>query len=443
MGLFGTDGIRDRAGSGHLAPDAVVRVGRALARFAAVGATAGARVALARDTRPSGPSIARDLARGLLAEDAAVDDLGLLPTPALAWTVATRGYDLGLAISASHNPEADNGIKPFARGGRKLTDAEEAAIETLVAGLSPATPEPRAPRVVGGQDPYVRETTALLLPDGSLAGMRLVVDVAAGAAGATAPRVLEALGARLEVLHPPGSRPINDACGTEHPEPWLEAVRAQPCDAGLAFDGDADRVLLADPEGGILDGDAMLAILAVDAKRRGALPGDLVVTTVMSNFALEERLRTLGIRLERVPVGDRHVAARMRALGAVLGAEPSGHVVLPRDGALLGDALVAGVRVLQAAARSGRPLATLRRETPRYPQVLTSVRVREKRPIEEVPTLARAIAEEEAALAGSGRLVVRYSGTEPVLRIMAEARNRSDVERAVARIESAAKEGLR
>jgi phosphoglucosamine mutase len=210
----------------------------------------------------------------------------------------------------------------------------------------------------------------------------------------------------------------------------------------LAFDGDADRVLVADPEGGVLDGDAMLAVLAVDAKARCALPGDVVVTTVMSNLGLEERLGRLGVRVERVPVGDRNVASRMREIGAAFGAEPSGHVVLPDGPTLLGDGLVAGVRVLQAAARLGRTLAHLRRETPRYPQILTNVRVREKRPIEEVPELARAIAEEEAALGRSGRLVVRYSGTEPLLRIMAEGRERADVERAVARNESAARHGL-
>jgi phosphoglucosamine mutase len=244
------------------------------------------------------------------------------------------------------------------------------------------------------------------------------------------------------VLNAPGSRPINDGCGTQHVSDWLREVRGAEADGGMAFDGDADRVLLADRWGRILNGDHMLAALARDLKERGLLAGDRVVGTVMTNVGLEEHLTRMGVRLERTAVGDRHVADRMRAVGAVLGGEPSGHLILPRGGALLGDGLVAGVRVLQAARRRGANLSTLRRDVRQWPQVLKGLRVREKRPLSDVPGLAAAIAEEEASLGHGGRLVVRYSGTEPLLRIMAEGRERSAVQKAVARIEAEARRAL-
>jgi phosphoglucosamine mutase len=441
MALFGTDGIRGEAGTGDLAPERVVAVARAFARFARArfAPTGPLRVVLGRDPRPSGPALVRDLARGLSSEGATVEDAGMLPTPALAWLLADPSRHLGLAVSASHNPEAYNGVKPFAPGGRKLTQAEEAEIEGLVPGAAEPAPFPEAAPVERpAAGPYARDTAAWLAAEGDLQGWTLVADAAAGAAGATAPPVLAHLRARVEWLHPPGSRPINEECGTERPERWVDEVRRLGADGGLAFDGDGDRVLVADATGEILDGDAMLGLLAVDALRRGRLPGSVVVTTVMSNLGLEERMATLGIRVERVQVGDRNVAERMRETGAVLGAEPSGHVILPRGDALLGDALVAGVRVLQAARRLGRPLSALRRETPKYPQLLRSVRVANKPDLDGVPGLPEAIREAEAALGTRGRLLVRYSGTEPLLRIMAEGKERDVVERAVRRIEEAA-----
>jgi phosphoglucosamine mutase len=437
MAYFGTDGIRDVAGQGRLSPESVERIGAALADFAADQAGRAARIAVGRDPRPSGGAIVRRLAAGMRARGATVEDVGLVPTPAIAWMVAMLGYDLGCAISASHNPEPYNGVKPFAPGGRKLTEEEEADVEARI----------RAARVVGGGGDavaapdaaarYVESTIAELRSTGDLRGVRLVVDLAAGATSATAPAVLDALGARVRWLHPAGERAINDGCGTEHPQAWLAALRAERADGGLAFDGDGDRVLVADAGGRVLDGDHLLTALALDAKGRGALPGDVVVTTVMSNLGLDERLEAAGIRVERVAVGDRNVAARMRRNGAALGAEPSGHVVLPRDGALIGDALVAGVRVLQAVARSGRSLAEARDDLTIYPQVLRSIPVRERRPLEDWADLSRAIGEAEAALR-PGRVLVRYSGTEPVLRIMAEGRDAATVEQAVSRIEAEA-----
>ncbi len=455
MDLFGTDGIRDRAGEGRLAPARVVALGRALARFAAQRTAGRApRVALGRDPRPSGVDLLAQLAAGLALEGAEVDDLGLLPTPAVAWASAAWGYDLGVMLSASHNPEADNGIKPFTAGGRKLTVEEEGEVEALLAALpAVSAPRPSAPRASpAGAVRYAAQTQALLADGPSLAGLHVVVDLAAGAMSAAAVAVLEGLGARVEALHPAGSRAINAGCGSEHPRAWLDAVRVARAEAGLAFDGDGDRVLVADAEGGLLDGDDLLAILAEDLVARGRLPGRVVVATVMSNLGLEERLAALGLRLERTPVGDRHVAERMRALAAPLGGEASGHIVLARplggSGAaqpgdpLLGDGLVAGVRVLQVARRLGRSLARLRAQRPRYPQILLNLRAQGRRELEAWPELCAAIASEERAFAAAGRVLVRWSGTEPLLRIMVEGRDPGAVEAAVARLEAVARAGL-
>lgn len=444
--LFGTDGIRDRAGRGRLAPEVVVRVGRALARYGA-RRTDGRppRVALGRDPRPSGPGIVEALARGLAAEGARVTDLGLLPTPAVALACAGWGHDLGVMVSASHNPEADNGIKPFAAGGRKLSVAEEREIEAEAAVLSSDAPPAPPAEVQPGAVRYARELLEALRGGPALDGLRVVVDLAAGATSATAPAVLEGLGLRVRLLHPAGSRAINDRCGSEHPEAWRAAVAAAGADAGLAFDGDGDRVVVADAEGCLLDGDDLLAILAEDLLARDALPGRLVVSTVMSNLGLDERLASLGARLERVDVGDRNVAACLRARGAVLGGEASGHIVLARalPGAppvLLGDALAAGVQVLQAARRLGRSLAELRAARPRYPQRLVNVPLPAPRPLASLPRLLAEVGRVEASFAGRGRVLVRPSGTEPLLRIMVEHRDGAEMERALERLLAVARD---
>jgi phosphoglucosamine mutase len=440
MGIFGTDGIRDLAGQGHLAPDVVRRIGHGLARFAG---GEGATVVLGRDPRPSGRELGRILAGAFSAAGLQVEDLGVVPTPVVAWTVAHRGLDLGLALSASHNPPDYNGIKPFARGGRKLEPEEEHRIEAW-ADLAPAAASVEAEwRPVDGAGAYVDATTPWLAIGGRLDGLRLVVDLAAGAATATAVPVLEGLGATVLALHPANARAINDGCGTEHPEAWLAALRAMPGALGLAFDGDADRVLLADENADIVDGDDILQILAQDAlEERGEVPSGKVVGTVMANLGLEERLRELHVDLERTAVGDRQVAGRMRELGAVFGAEPSGHVVLERERALIGDGLVAGVRVLQALRRLGCSLSELRSQTPRYPQLLVGVRVGERRPLDEVPAIQDALASAEARLGKHGRLVVRYSGTEPLLRIMAEGHDAAEVSAVVEDLARIAKQSL-
>ena len=436
--FFGTDGIRDRAGEGRLSPDNVRRVGRALASFAKGRLGASPRFFVGRDTRPSGPDLLRQVAEGLGAEGISLQDGGILPTPAVAWGTAVGACDVGIVLTASHNPPEDNGIKVFLDGGRKTSPEEEADLDARIRAADPRGGTPRVVARPEAVDRYVEGAVRDASAGGRLDGLRLVVDCANGATTRTARRILEALGAIVET--PVGSDPagaINDACGTQHVEPWREAVRAARAHGGLAFDGDGDRVLLADASGEVLDGDPLLYLLGRDFADRGLLHGRLVVATVMSNFGLETALAAHGIRLERAPVGDRHVAARMRETGASLGGEQSGHVVLERAGALLGDGVLAGVEALQAARRRGVDLAAVRREVPRCPQVLKNVRVARKVPLEDAPRFLACVADEERALAGRGRVVVRYSGTEPLLRIMVEGPDEPTVHAAIARLESA------
>ncbi len=435
--FFGTDGIRDVAGKGRLTAENVSRIGHALSAFAADRAgDRTARVLLARDPRPSGEALTHLLAAHMRAAELEVVDGGVLPSPALAWLTAAHGYDLGLSLSASHNTPEYNGIKPFVSGGRKLTVEEELEIEAAMPSAPPSV-EHHIPRHdAEARADYVHSTAEWLRRDGDLKGYDLIIDLSAGAASETAAECLEVLGATVRVLHAAGTRPINEGCGTENPEAWLNAVRGQRRAVGLAFDGDADRVLVADETGVALDGDDVLAILAADLHDRDGVPANAVVSTVMANLGLEEFLEPLGVRLERTAVGDRNVAERMLELGAVLGGEPAGHIVLPHGTAqgrvpLIGDGLVAGVRVLQAARRSGTKLKALRERRVRHPQVLENVRMGERVALDDWPAMQEVMAAQEAALQGIGRILVRYSGTEPLLRIMAEGRDPAAVQAAV------------
>ncbi len=434
--FFGTDGIRDVAGSGRLTDAHVQRIGRALASFVREQKADAEplRILLARDPRPSGAAIVGALAGRMAAEGAEVIDAGVLPSPALAWLTATEDFALGCAVSASHNPPEYNGIKPFLGDGRKLSVAEEAQVEALIDGLDEGVDGGPPARDAAAAARYAVSVADELASLGDVSGMRLIVDLSAGAATTTAPMALEGLGLEVAYLHKAGDRPINEDCGTEHPGEWLGWVQQADVDGGLAFDGDADRVLVADEHGDVLDGDDLLAILATDAREHGGVPADSVVGTVMANLGLEEYLQGLGVKLERTKVGDRNVAERMRELGAVFGGEPAGHVVLPRtdaDGCLIGDGLFAGIAVLQAARRLGRPLSELRTLRPRRPQTLINVRMAARKPLDDWPVFQAAWREQEQALAGAGRFVIRYSGTEPLLRIMAEGRDAAQVERAV------------
>ena len=424
--LFGTDGIRGVANA-DLTPELATRVGRAAG--AALGGS-GRPFFIGRDTRISGPMLEAALAAGLCSVGTPVDLGGILPTPAIAFLTRQRAASCGVVISASHNPVEDNGIKLFGPDGFKLPDAVEGAIEMLID--EPVQIRPTGTGVAGihaapeAEDSYLGYLVGL--SKGGVAGMRIVVDCAYGAAYRVAPRLWSELGATVIPLHdePDGSR-INVACGSTHLEPLRRAVTAHRADLGFAHDGDADRVLAVDDRAEDVDGDALMGITALDRHARGALRSATVVATVMSNIGLEEVLTRAGIRLERAKVGDRYVLERMRELGAVLGGEQSGHLIF-LDRATTGDGLVTAIELTNVMIRTGQRLSELRGAIPRYPQVLVNVRVRARDGVATSPPVARAVAAAAARLASRGRILVRPSGTEPLVRVMVEAEHQSEAE---------------
>ncbi len=437
--FFGTDGIRERFGEGRLSPDNLRRIGRALAGFAKERLAPRPRIFVARDPRPTGVPLLEGIAEGMTAEGVVAEDGGVLPTPAIAWFTSTGACDMGVALTASHNPPADNGVKVFLPGGRKTTPAEEHELDARIRAADPAGVTARTTPRPDAVDAYVDAAVRFLEPGGRLGGARLSIDCANGATARTARRILERLDAGVDTtVGSDGAGAINDHCGTEHPERWRAAVRAVGGIGGIAFDGDGDRVLLCDEHGEVLDGDPLLHLLARDLDERGLLPGRVVVATVMSNLGLEQALSARGIGLDRVPVGDRHVAARMRELGAGLGGEQSGHILLRWGNALVGDGVVAGVVALQAARRHGLTLSAARAEVVKCPQILRNVHVARKVPLDQAAGFSAAVRAEEEGFAGRGRVVVRYSGTEPLLRIMVEGPDAASVSASVDRLTRAA-----
>jgi phosphoglucosamine mutase len=443
--LFGTDGIRGSAGEPPL-DDATVRaIGRALSRVLAAQLGRAPRVLCGRDTRESGPRIEAALAAGIREEGGAIDTAGVITTPGVACVTRLEGYDAGVVISASHNPYRDNGLKFFSPSGKKLDDGAEAEIERLVPTLlAPASdavfgllePEPRhAERYLD----YLRSEAAAGL---DLSGLTLAVDCAHGAAYALAPRLLESLGATVcAVGIEPDGRNINEGGGSLH----LEHIGARTVECGaslgIAFDGDADRVLFVDGSGSPIDGDGVMYALAVDMDARGVLNNRRVVATVMSNVGLEIALRARGVDLTRTAVGDKSVLDELLRSGASLGGEQSGHVIFPAI-SLAGDGMITALEVLGAMRRAGQPLAELVAGMPRYPQVLVNVPVREKRPFDAVPEIAAAAAQVERELAGSGRLLLRYSGTENLARVMIEGSDATGIAAQAERIAAAIRAGL-
>jgi phosphoglucosamine mutase len=428
---FGTDGIRDVAGQGALAPGACRAVGAALAAWAGARAANSRPWALvARDPRPSGEEILRHLGEGLAAGGVRVRDAGILTTPALSLLCRRERAPLGIVISASHNPVEYNGIKVFGPGGAKLADAEERAIEARIRekGSGPAAgPDPLPGPDAFSPWPEAEEEAlrALLELAGKPAGRRRVVlDCAYGAGRRLGPRLLEAAGQEVVAIHTTGGE-INKNAGALHPEYIQTRIHEGDGDLGVALDGDGDRALFCDDQCELFDGDDVLALLASSWKSQGRLRQPVVVGTVLSNFGLERALRERGIALERAPVGDRYVADRMREVGAVLGSEPSGHVVVDWDGFCLGDGLVTALLVLHAMAAEGQPLSKLR-FVHKAVQATENIRTRRREPLEGDGPLPRVIRDMTEHLRGRGRLVVRYSGTEPLLRIMAEAEGDDD-----------------
>jgi len=431
MKLFGTDGIRGKAGHAPLTEETVARVGAALVR--AFEDHARHRFVIGRDTRESGAWIEDELARGLTSEGATVVSAGVVPTPAVAYLARTEGFDAGIVISASHNPYEDNGIKVFGGTGTKLTEQLEASVERIVADASWTVPRLRADASArqavdeGLSTHYVHHLLDILKSAGPLAGSKIVVDCANGATVPIAPTLFRDLGFDVQTIGvSPNGRNINLDCGSTHLDALSKAVVSSKARLGIAFDGDGDRALFVDHQGSVVDGDAVMLMAAIYLKERGRLPGPAVVATVMSNIGLEIGLRDRGIGLVRTAVGDKYVMEEMVTRGFALGGEQSGHVIFSEH-LFTGDGLATALNVLRIMADTNKELSELASALVTYPQVLVNVRVKEKTDLKTVPAIADAMKRVEDRLAGHGRLLVRYSGTEPLLRIMLEGKDDGEI----------------
>ena len=399
-------------------------------------------VVIGIDTRESGPWLAEQVAGGLARSNVRARFAGLITTPGVAWLVRTGPFVAGVMISASHNPYHDNGIKIFDHSGFKLPDDTEHELEARIFALleTGIEPAPRGLVVDEGLDRQYVDYLASTMR-GTLEGMSLVLDCANGAASHLAPGLFARLGARVAATAcNPDGRNINARCGALHVDPLRREVLARKAGAGIAFDGDADRAILVSPSGRIVDGDCVLLLAARAMQQAGALRGPdgrpAVVATVMSNLGLERALAALSIGMVRTPVGDKYVLEEMVRCGANLGGEQSGHVIF-RDYATTGDGLLTALRVLEIVTSSGRDLDELTRDLEVYPQVLVNVSVKEKRPLADLPSVREAIRKTEAAFGNAGRVLVRFSGTEPLARVMVEGPDRDQVERHAARIAGA------
>jgi phosphoglucosamine mutase len=426
---FGTDGVRGDAAVDLTTP-LIFALGRAIARVLQPD-----RLLIGRDTRESGTRLEADLSAGLAFEHVDAVTLGVLPTPAIAFAAAREGVPAAI-VSASHNPWTDNGIKIVGPDGRKLPEAQEAAIEAELRALTAETPTGVARMTpLAAADDYIAHLVGAL--DGrTLEGLSIVVDCANGAAFSVGPRALEAAGARVDVLHAdPSGRNINAECGSTHPAALQVAVRAGGAPLGLALDGDADRVIAVDERGDIVDGDQMMTMLALDFHERGALRNHAIAVTVMSNMGLRRALEAHGLRIDETPVGDRNVVQAMQADDLVMGGEQSGHIVFA-DYATTGDGLLTGLLIADLMRRTGRPLSDLAAQMTRYPQVLSNVRVAQRIDLATVPAIHDAVQAVENDLGPRGRVLVRASGTEPLIRIMVEAETQSLADEAVAQLRS-------
>ncbi len=436
--LFGTDGIRGVAGIAPLDPATITSLGIALGADLKRHGLGEAPVLIGMDTRESGPAIAAQLAGGLSHSGVKADFAGVVTTPGVAYLARTGGFSAGVMISASHNPYEDNGIKIFARSGYKLPDDEEHEIEEEIFRILPNL-ELKSPRETLTQNLAVRPYLDFLLSTvlAPLDGLKLVIDCGNGAACALAPELFRAAGASVSSIfdHPDG-RNINLNCGALHVEQLLAAVLERGASAGLAFDGDADRVMLISPAGRLIDGDAALLIAAKRLQADGELTGDIVVSTVMSNLGLEKALHNSGIQMIRTPVGDKYVLEEMLRRNAALGGEQSGHVIF-RDFATTGDGMLTALKILETSVRERMNLDELARDLVVYPQLLVNIRVKHRKPLEELPGVLREIRASEAALDDSGRVLVRFSGTEPLARVMVEGSDSAQVKTLAGKIADA------
>jgi phosphoglucosamine mutase len=440
-GLFGTDGVRGKAGQRPLDVTTVRRLGAALARTLRRG-DAPVKFLAGRDTRESGTWIERELAYGVTTQGGVLTSAGIIPTPAVAYLTPRMGYTAGVVISASHNPFEDNGIKVFSGAGEKFTEVLERQVEAIVADASMVVPPGAVGEIeqIDYRSPYVGHLLEILPEQFRSTGLRIVVDCANGATTTVAPRVFNELGLESRCIGcEPDGRNINLGCGSTAPELLAKTVVAGGYDLGIAYDGDGDRAIFIDARGRIVDGDAVMLMCAKQLKAEGRLKGDAIVATVMSNIGLEIALRDGGIGLVRCQVGDKYVMEEMMRRGLVLGGEQSGHIIFS-DYLFTGDGLATSLNVLRTMALTGRSVADLASDLTTYPQVLLNVRVHHKVDLETVPEVAAVIGRIESRLAGNGRLLVRYSGTEPLLRIMLEGQDQDEIRRWGQEIVDAVKE---
>jgi phosphoglucosamine mutase len=441
--LFGTDGIRSVAGEYPLDQATILKIGCALGTVLKKN-TDPVRVVLGKDTRESNEWISRALASGLAATGAQVVDCGVITTPGIAFLTRQHNFSAGVMVSASHNPYQDNGIKVFSPAGTKLAEAQELEIEGHLKSLPdfPAPREDSAQKRPEWVDEYV-EHLASLIPAGlNFSGYRLVVDCANGSACRVAPLLLERLGIQTHVLNAqPSGQNINLHCGSLHPEVMAETTRALGANLGVAFDGDADRAIFATPGGRLADGDHVLYAIAPHLNRQGDLKGRAVVGTLMTNLALELALARHEIGLKRTAVGDKYVLEEMLRSGISLGGEQSGHIIFSNL-SLAGDGMITLLEVLRLLAETGKSFDELLSGYEPFPQLIRNVRVREKPPLESIPGVAQAIMESRKKLGEQGRLVVRYSGTEPLARVMVEGADAETVKGNTLRVATAIESAL-
>ena len=430
--LFGTDGIRGVANRHPMTPELVLRMGKAIASLFR-NTKRRHRILIGRDTRLSGPMIEDALVAGICSMGVDALTVGVLPTPAVAFLTMDMKADAAIMISASHNPFEDNGIKIFQGNGLKLPDAAEARIEALIASerLGESAPTGaaigRSSAIFGADGRYAVFLKNAFPKALSLEGLKIVVDCANGAGHRIAPLVLEELGAEVIPMgNNPDGRNINLKCGAMHPEIVAAAVRKHKAHAGIALDGDADRVIFADEKGAVVDGDHLMAICAIDLKARRQLRKNTVVATVMSNMGFEIAMKEANIKLIRTQVGDRYILECMRQKGYNLGGEQSGHLIF-LDHTTTGDGILSALQVLAVMKKKGRPLSELAAVMSTLPQVLVNVTVEKRRELDSIPVIGQAIADAEKKLAGKGRILVRFSGTQALCRVMIEGPSQKEI----------------
>jgi phosphoglucosamine mutase len=434
--LFGTDGVRGKAGEPPLDVPTIRRLGAALVRVLRPALSERSeskglviRVLAGRDTRESGGWIERELAFGIRSQGGTLTSAGIIPTPAVAYLTPRMGYTAGVVISASHNPFEDNGIKVFSGAGEKFTESLERTVEAMVADMSWSVSDGEAGPVeqVDLRSEYMTHLREILPPDARTAGMRLAVDCANGATTTVAPRLFEDLGFDVDHIgSQPDGKNINYGCGSTAPQPLAKMVVEGGYPIGVAFDGDGDRAIFVDGNGKVVDGDAVMLMCAKRMKAEGRLKGNAIVATVMSNIGLEIALKNEGIDMVRCAVGDKYVMEEMVRRDLSLGGEQSGHIIFS-DYLFTGDGLATSLNVLRTMAATGRSLADLAADLTTYPQVLMNLRVKEKVDLKTLPSVAEVMSTVESRLSGNGRLLVRYSGTEPLLRVMLEGQDEAEI----------------